>query len=152
MSAGYLSELEEVRRANGGFLLPEKVVEFAAAPATELHNHFKWDNDEAGHLYRLDQARGLIRAVVRIIPNGSGDPIKVRAYLSLPSDRFAGAGYRSIDDVAQDRDAAAEALTALMEDLERLRAKYVVYRSLMPVVNAISDAATKAVSRKRRRQ
>lgn len=46
-------------------LTPNKVVEIAKDPESPLHGHFCWDDNEAAHQYRLEQARSLIR-VVRI--------------------------------------------------------------------------------------
>lgn len=61
--------LAELRRINGknGNLTPEAVVEDATPESATLHPCFEWDNQKAGHEYRLGQARHLIRAV-RLTP------------------------------------------------------------------------------------
>lgn len=46
-----------------GQLTPEAVLEAAIDPASPLHKSFTWDDETAGHAYRLDQARALIRSV-----------------------------------------------------------------------------------------
>lgn len=45
-------------------LTPEGVVAKATPPESALHQYFEWDNEKAGHKYRVDQARTLIRRVV----------------------------------------------------------------------------------------
>lgn len=47
----------------GGRLTPEAVVKEAEDPSSPLHGEFVWDNTEAARLYRLQQARQLIRVV-----------------------------------------------------------------------------------------
>jgi hypothetical protein len=59
-------ELERIRRANGGELATEQVVAWAAESDSPLHTAFTWDNERAGELYRLEEARTLIRSVVVI--------------------------------------------------------------------------------------
>lgn len=140
MSASYLSELESIRRETGGVLMPERVVAFAKNANTELHKHFTWDDGEAAHKYRLVQAGGLIRAVVKILPNPhANEMIRVRAYISLPMDRQTTGGYRLVDDVLKDPNAADIALESFVEDVERLQAKYSAFRRLVPMLAAISE-------------
>lgn len=57
-------ELESLRKQSGGVLTPEAVVEKASNPRTALHKEFEWNDTVAAHLYRLKQARTLIRAIV----------------------------------------------------------------------------------------
>jgi hypothetical protein len=46
-----------------GQLQPELVVEEARDPASPLHPYFLWDDEAAGHAWRVEQARQLIRSV-----------------------------------------------------------------------------------------
>lgn len=54
-----LTDLEN----QSGQLSPELVVEEAASPDSPLHGYFLWDDEAAGHAFRLEQARQLIRSV-----------------------------------------------------------------------------------------
>lgn len=56
-------ELERIRLDNGGRLTPDAVVAVAQDKKSPLHAAFTWDNDKAGHEYRLWQARQLIKSV-----------------------------------------------------------------------------------------
>jgi hypothetical protein len=52
-------------------LTAEKLVENAEDENSPLHPLFQWDNDKAGHLYRLTQARNIINNVkITVISNG----------------------------------------------------------------------------------
>lgn len=53
-----------------GRLTPPIVIETAKKKSSPLHDCFEWDDEKAGHAYRLKQARDLIRSVhVTIIQN-----------------------------------------------------------------------------------
>lgn len=86
------AELEALR-AGDGKLIPEDVVEWARInEQSELHKRLEWDNDKAGHQWRLQQVRQLIRVVFV-------DDNEERTAVSLRVDRVAGGGYRKRDDV-----------------------------------------------------
>jgi len=50
-----------------GRITPETVVRAAKAKDSPLHSHFEWDDEKAGHAYRIEQARSLIRSVQVVI-------------------------------------------------------------------------------------
>lgn len=68
------------RLASEGGLTTEAVVAEAEPPESPLHPAFEWNDAQAGHLYRLDQARHLIRALV-ITPD-DGEPVPVYVHVS----------------------------------------------------------------------
>lgn len=129
-------ELEDLRLANEGLLLPEHVVERAKSPNSALHRYFTWDDGEAAAQHRLWQARQVIRARVKIIPRPEGDAVKVRAYVSLSTQRTNGGGYIATTEVLDDEALAARAVADLREDLLRLRVKYGAWRQLLPHIDA----------------
>jgi hypothetical protein len=87
------AELETVAASDpDGLLRPEDVLAFAKAnPQSAAHGQFEWDDGAAAHQHRLAQARGLIRVVVTVLPNTTQ---QVRGFVSLPTDRVHGGGYR----------------------------------------------------------
>lgn len=129
-------ELEEIRQANNGLLLPMDVVERAKSPNSALHHCFTWDDNEAAHQHRLWQARQVIRARVRIIPRPEGDAVKVRAYVSLTTNRSNGGGYVATSEVLDDDVLAARAMIDLRDDLLHLRVKYGAWKQLIPHIDA----------------
>lgn len=132
-------ELEQIRLLHGGLLKPEDVVAFAKDPATALHSDFTWDDSQAAHERRLDQARNVIRLVVTIISNEKVEP--VRAYVSLPSDRVVGGGYRAIQDVVNDKSRSEEMLRDALERLLAAKRMYSRLQDLQPVWDAIDKIA-----------
>lgn len=53
-------ELGNLCQANGGLLMPGKVVQAAQHEDSPLHEHFEWDDAKAAHEYRVSQAVRLI--------------------------------------------------------------------------------------------
>jgi hypothetical protein len=92
--------LEKMARRNGGVLMIDDVIMEAADASSILHSHFEWDDTEAAINYRRDQARTLIqRCRITILAD---EPTHVRAFVSLPTDRSTGGGYRLMVDVMTD--------------------------------------------------
>lgn len=89
--------LEKMARCNGGVLMIDDVIKEAQDESSILHSHFEWDDSEAAVQYRREQARTLIqRCRITVLAD---EPTHVRAFVSLPSDREAGGGYRMVADV-----------------------------------------------------
>lgn len=143
-------ELEEIRDANDGLLRPEDVVEFAKDKKTALHNEFEWDDTEAAHQFRLQQARYVIRLNINVIPTDQGE-IAVPMYVSLVSDRVHNNGYRTLTDVMADDDLREEFLAQALGELQRVRKKYEKLLELEPVFSAI-DRVAKNLNKRRKKQ
>lgn len=100
--------LTKMARRNGGMLQVDDVLEAAKDESSVLHKHFEWDDSEAADLYRRQQARTLIqRCRIQIVET---EPVKVRAFVSLPTDRNNGGGYRLTTEVVSDESMKAELL------------------------------------------
>lgn len=131
------SELAAIQEQHEGVLKAEDVVAFARNPESALHGCFDWDDNEAAEKWRLSQARAVIRLCVTVI---SEEAEPVRAFVSLPSDRVNGGGYRSTRDVVNDEIRRAELLADAMARLQSTKRKYAHLQALEPVWSAI-DAA-----------
>ena len=134
------SELEQIRTANDGQLLPEAIVDFARNRDTALHGEFEWNNTKAAHQFRLEQARRVIRLNINVLPTESGD-VTVPMYVSLKSDRYSGGGYRTLEDVMSDADMRTQLLEQGLEEFQRVRRKYQTMQELAPVFTAIDRVA-----------
>jgi hypothetical protein len=133
-----LAELEEIRAAGGGLLMPSKVVEYAENPETALHGEFNWDDTEAARLYRLQQAREVIRVHVTIVGE---NPQPIRAYVSLSTDRTMGGGYRAIVDVLDSSEQRAVMLMDALNELRAFKRKYDHLVALKPLWEAMNDVS-----------
>lgn len=104
--------LTKMARQNGGVLKVEDVLEKAKDPESILHKHFEWDDTEAAAQFRKQQARSLIaRCKITLVET---QPVQIRAFVSLPTDREAGGGYRLTSEVVSDERLKAE----LLRDIE----------------------------------
>lgn len=131
--------LTKMARQNGGVLKVEDVLEEARDESSPLHKHFEWDDSEAADQYRRQQARSLIqRCKVVLIDT---QPIEIRAFVSLPTDRESGGGYRLTSDVVSDERLKAE----LMRDLQLTIARWTQKLNLLDqdLAEAILDLDTR---------
>ena len=97
MTQEQLNELEKVRATHPeGILLPSAVVDAARNKASPLHSAFTWKDNEAAELWRQTEARNRIRAFITYEPRVARE---TRGYLSIPSDRVDGGGYRPVGSV-----------------------------------------------------
>ena len=131
--------LTKMARQNGGVLKVEDVLEEARDEGSPLHKHFEWDDSEAAEQYRKQQARSLIqRCKVVLIDT---QPIEIRAFVSPPTDRESGGGYRLTSDVVSDERLKAE----LMRDLQLTIARWTQKLNLLDqdLAEAILDLDTR---------
>lgn len=133
-SAAVAQELELIRKRHRGILRPADVVAFARDPQTALHAEFEWDDSKAAEQYRLEQARQIIRCVVRIVEEHTPP---VRAYVSLQSDRRAGDSYRDVGDVLSDPGLRRQLLAQALREAESWRLRYERLNELTPILRAI---------------
>lgn len=143
------TELETIRLKSGGVLSEESVVDEASKPDHPLHDRFTWDDSEAGRLWRLEEARMLIRSVYVTFENKGSEPIRVRAYTSLPSDRMSDGGYRSLSDVMSNKELRKELLAAALSDLEAFQRKYSRLEELAPVFIAMQKVRTRSTTKRK---
>ena len=107
------------------------VLDAARAEDSPLHGLFVWDDTEAAEKYRIIQARGFLRAVVRIIPSAPQGPVRASVRIlpneprpvPSPSPARGGGGLRT----------EAEVFEELVQDIARLIGKFERY----PVVIAL---------------
>ena len=98
--------LEDMARRHNGVLMIDHVLEAAKDEDNILHRHFEWDDSEAAKQYRREQARSLIQKCKIVVLDST--PTQVRAFISLPSDRESGGGYRMVAHVMGDADMKEE--------------------------------------------
>lgn len=78
------AHIELLRKEQKGELTPEDVLKDARNPNSPLHTFFEWDDGLAAEQHRLQQARGLIRAVVAIYVSEDRPAVRARAYVHVP--------------------------------------------------------------------
>jgi len=141
--------LAEIAQRNGGVLTPEAVVAAAADPASPLHERFVWDDTEAARRYRVLQAAALIRAVVTVIPREDAEPVRVRAFVSLSTDRKTPdtvGTYRPITHVLADPTLAEIALRDALAEMRAMRAKHGHLAALASVWEALDAVRAPSIA------
>lgn len=115
---GIREELIALKDADG-FIVPERAVSWAKKNRdSSLHRALEWDDQKAGHEFRLWQVRRLI-AVSCITPEGE------RQIVSLSIDRTrSGGGYRDLADVLPAADLRKVLLDDAIAELDRMQSKY----------------------------
>ena len=136
-------ELEKIRKDHDGILYPESVVAVAEDRNSPLHKCFTWDDKKAGHLYRIWQARCLIRIAVKVLP-AQKEPINV--YVSLTTDRVKGGGYRAVEEVLTSEELLQTMLADAFRELRRFRLKYERLSALRPVFDAVDKVEKKQLA------
>lgn len=109
--------LTKIALQKGGVLMVDDVIDEAKDVNSILHKHFEWDDSKAANLHRRDQARALIQKCKITLVDTA--PINIRAFVSLPSDRDSGGGYRLTSEVVSDELRKAELLRDIQLTIAR---------------------------------
>jgi hypothetical protein len=134
------AELRRIQESNGGLLRAIDVVREASVVSSPLHGHFNWDDTEAAHQWRLQQARQLIRVTVETLPYDEPQYL-VRAFTSLTPDRLIeGGGYRATVEVLRTPTERQQMILDCLEELNRLKVKYHILTELAALFKAIDRA------------
>ena len=87
-AANELSRIQNVY----GKITPEVIVREASDKSSPLHSYFEWDDEKAGHRWRVQQARILLNNIqVKVVSDGEERQISVFEVTSSSE------GYKSID-------------------------------------------------------
>lgn len=135
--------LRIANRNSEGMLEPEEVVERARSRTSPLHSYFEWDDNKAGHAYRLWQARQLISITELPGPDQTSE----RVFVSLKSDRAGGRGYRKMIDVLSNKQLRAELLKDAFQAMEDFKTRYAELKELVEVFDAMSTAEKRLYKR-----
>ena len=135
-----VSALRSIAAKNDGLLKPEDVVEAARPANSPLHTRFTWDDSDAAHQYRLEQARKLIRTTIQYIEVDGKDQ-SFRVFCSLNPDREnEGGGYRETVAVLSNRQYRAQLLADALDDMRRFEERYARLKELSLVIKEIRKA------------
>lgn len=97
--------LEMLREKFKGELTPKDVVEDARSHNSPLHSFFEWSDTEAAEQWRLQQARGLIRAIVAVYTDDEKPAQRMQAFVHVPE---AGAPHYRATDHAMSQERTRE--------------------------------------------
>lgn len=132
-----LAQQEVIKLARKGKVTPREVVDYARNPDTALHNLFEWDDSYAAELYRLEQARNVIRCCVTVLP---GTDKNINVFVSMMEDRRNDDGYSLLVEVLSDSDRREKLLNQAFYEFNIFQRKYDTLIELASVFSAMSKA------------
>jgi hypothetical protein len=143
------AELESI----GGQVTPDSVVELAAKhKKSELHKQFEWNNEVAGHLHRLNQARHLLACIVIekevVTQKNKKEVIITRAYENVrigKKDEDGKRVYVPIDTAMAVPEHRAFVLTSIRNAINDMQNKARVYESYLTNYSMFSESMETAL-------
>lgn len=135
-------ELEIVRGlSKDGKLHPEDIVAWARNNKTsalyqDIDKNNGWDDAAAAEAYRVQLARNIIRVVIKDVDY---TPTKVRAYISVPTDRQAGGGYTTTEEAL--RESRLQLIDEAINKLRTLGNQFTYLPELAPLFDEVRKAA-----------
>lgn len=139
------NELERIRGAHDGALLPATIVEESRPEDAPLHKVFEWDDDIAAQKYREDQARTLVRSIE--VVRKEAPSIQSRAYeisavrLGSGEEGDTARVYRAVEDILADPLAKEQLMADAMRDAKAFQKRYGALHELEEVFDAINKLA-----------
>lgn len=113
-------------------LTAKALVDMSRPPDAPLHGDFEWNDTVAAERYREDQARYIIRCIIKV----EEEQTPVRAFFNIDRSEPE---YKRIDVILKSEDDTAKLLKTAMLELQAIRKKYCHLKQLAPVFNAIDQ-------------
>lgn len=113
-------EISRLYRRDGE-LKASILVREAAKKASPLHDVFEWDDEKAGHEFRLIQGRNLIRTVKVTKVGEDGTVSTVRAFVHVPSEENEEGSYVTEEKLMKHPDFYFRALAETRQKLAGAR-------------------------------
>lgn len=143
------SELERIRTKHNGRLTPNDVLEEAKARNSPLHKAFEWDDTEAAHKFRIQQASYLIRSIeVVVVPQkGKTTGTNVRAFVNVKRDRDR--SYTSIGHAMSDKQLREQVVAQALKELQDWRTRYEKLSEFSKIFSVIDRTLPKVAAVKK---
>jgi len=114
---------------------PGAVLQKAEDDQTELHKCFTWEDAKAAHLYRLEEARRVVRSVIEINEAPDREPIEHRAfeYITIQPEEESEKPRRvfvSTTEALSNKDTRKEVFGRFRSAIAELSSEMKVYRYL----------------------
>ncbi len=133
--------IELLRQEQHGELTPADVVKDARNANSPLHSFFEWDDGEAAEAYRLQQARGLIRAVVAVYVREDAPAVRQKAYVHIAE---AGAPhYRELTHAMSQTKTRAMVLQTALQELTQWQRRYRDLKEFAELIEEIDQVRKK---------
>ena len=124
-----------------GYVAPERLVDVSRPVTAPLHNEFEWNNDVAAEKYRNEQARQIIKNIVRVeISEEAGEPKPIKCWVNserafVPTDERLHR-YVTLEAALTNQDWRKNLIETAKRDMRSFIAKY---RRLTELANIIDE-------------
>jgi hypothetical protein len=132
--------IEMLREKFKGEITPQDILEDARHDNSPLHSFFEWDDSAAAEHYRLQQARGLIRAVVAVYVRDDKPAVRTRAYVHVPEP--SAPHYREATHAMSQAKTRKMVLDRAMNELRAWKAKYrdlEEFAALVKIIDTVEE-------------
>jgi hypothetical protein len=132
--------IEMLREKFKGELTPQDILDDARHDNSPLHSFFEWDDSAAAEHYRIQQARGLIRAVVAVYAREDKPAVRTRAYVHVPEP--SAPHYREASHAMSQTKTRKMVLDRAMNELKAWRTRYrdlEEFAGLVDIIDKIDD-------------
>lgn len=133
--------LELLRLECKGELTPADVVKAARNENSPLHSFFEWDDSAAAEAHRLNQARGLIRAVVAIYTDPDKPAQRIKAYVHV--NETGAPHYREVTHALSQKKTRELVLQRAWRELRQWKERYKHLRQFADLVKVIDETQKK---------
>lgn len=114
--------IEMLREKFKGELTPQDILDDARHDNSPLHSFFEWDDGAAAEQYRLQQARGLIRAVVAVYVREDKPAVRTKAYVHI--NEPSAPHYREATHAMSQQKTRKMVLDRALNELKAWKARY----------------------------
>src|SRR6185437_1323639 len=114
-----------------GAVTPRDVVDAARSSNSPLHDYFEWNDKKAADLFRVEQARNMLRSIrVRYIEDGAPKEARAFQVVSGTGWKDEPRQYRSFEVLYGDSAFAANMMDNAIADLATFKRRYEPYVDL----------------------
>ena len=118
----------------GDSATPQQIVEKARLEYTELHKCFEWNDKTAAEMYRITQARQVVRhLVIEDVAPAREDHAPLRFFVEPQK----GKGYKTIETVFRNESEYRQLLGQAMSELHAFKQKYARLSELKEIFDLI---------------
>ena len=131
--------LERIANKHGGDLRPDAVVENARRKASPIHDYFEWDDAVAAEAHREEQARHLIRSIVKI--TDTGDPVRAYHHVTYitGTEDDTGRGYVTLERAASEEQLRVQIIRRLYAQARGFAREARAFEEFAGVVKALEE-------------
>lgn len=128
--------IEDIKKRRKG-LTPQLLVLEASDKKSPLHKCFTWNNSKAAELYRIEEARYILRNIEIIVIKPKVKTVKYRAFIAPSDCGSQNTSYKTIGEICACEDLSTAYQEQLLSRLLSIKDKLKRFPAFKDVVNAI---------------